>query len=509
MFTGLKAHMRGNMCLGSRRTYFQVKDSKSAKLYLDERHRHRYEVNTDMVQQFEDAVLSFTGKDESGRCMGFHQVYVSIGIGTCYVKVDDSEPPFKIVDIERSVFVSPANLRIFPIWLFRCCKFVCSEDDLLCTRASPSLLPLLSSGFGIPLSSLNNLFSEDGSFLLSGYILGPDVYTVKVNRPKLMDKEIGFGDRCVEGKILAAKYARGNWIPYLGVQIVVIKYAISILGLQDVNSTEFDPNTDNPWGSKAHMRGTMCLGSRRTHFQVKDSKSAKLSLDERHHHKYEVNPDMVPQFKDAGLSFIGKDESGRRMEFTPSLSLTLFPPGICCYRLETCYVKVDDDGSSEVVLSFEGSGVSQDGLVLMGKRFASLLEIVTKTHGMPNGYRKVLKDSKCLYLGIDNCRQENLKNYLIPQAMLFSKLFHFTIARRSSLPRVSLHERQQEIIKTVHDEPLMPVNNDRKCVQLIRAVRRLHHSAEAIWSELPWMSSHQCDQSSTPSTGDSVFSDVR
>ncbi|KAH0766611.1 hypothetical protein KY285_002482 [Solanum tuberosum] len=67
------------------------------------------------------------------------------------------------------------------------------------------------------------------------------------------------------------------------------------------------------------------------------------------------------------------------------------------------------------------------------------------------------------------------------------QLFHFTIARRSSLPRVSLHERQQEIIKTVHDEPLMP---------------------EAIWSELPWMSSHQCDQSSTPSTGDSVFSDV-
>ncbi|KAH0733685.1 hypothetical protein KY290_002553 [Solanum tuberosum] len=67
------------------------------------------------------------------------------------------------------------------------------------------------------------------------------------------------------------------------------------------------------------------------------------------------------------------------------------------------------------------------------------------------------------------------------------QLFHFTIARRSSLPRVSLHERQQEIIKTVHDEPLMP---------------------EAIWSELPWMSSHQCDQSSTPSTGDSVFSDL-
>ncbi|XP_049389119.1 DNA mismatch repair protein MLH3-like isoform X3 [Solanum stenotomum] len=159
---------------------------------------------------------------------------------------------------------------------------------------------------------------------------------------------------------------------------------------------------------------------------------------------------MVQQFEDAGLSFTGKDESGRRMEVYVSIGIG------------TCYVKVDDNGSSEVVLSFEassevvlsfeGSGVSQDGLVLMGKRFAtskycysdvmhafpasfdfkgealssisdlSLLEIVTKTHGMPNGYRKVLKDSKCLYLGIDNCRKENLKNYLIPQAMLFSKV---------------------------------------------------------------------------------------
>ncbi|CAN4078547.1 unnamed protein product [Withania somnifera] len=139
----------------------------------------------------------------------------------------------------------------------------------------------------------------------------------------------GFGDRGVEGKILAAKYARENKIPFLGIclgmQIAVIEYARSILGLQDANSTEFDPNTQNPCvifmpeGSKTHMGGTMRLGSRRTYFQVKDSKSAKLFgnrsfVDERHRHRYEVNPDMVQQFEDAGLSFTGKDESGRRME---------------------------------------------------------------------------------------------------------------------------------------------------------------------------------------------------
>lgn len=139
----------------------------------------------------------------------------------------------------------------------------------------------------------------------------------------------GFGDRGVEGKILAAKYARENRIPFLGIclgmQIAVIDYARSILGLQHANSTEFDPNTQNPCvifmpeGSKTHMGGTMRLGSRRTYFQVKDSKSAKLYgnrsfVDERHRHRYEVNPDMVQQFEDAGLSFTGKDKSGRRME---------------------------------------------------------------------------------------------------------------------------------------------------------------------------------------------------
>ncbi|GMP71243.1 hypothetical protein CsSME_00029733 [Camellia sinensis var. sinensis] len=139
----------------------------------------------------------------------------------------------------------------------------------------------------------------------------------------------GFGDRGVQGKIIAAKYARENKIPFLGIclgmQIAVIEFTRSVLGLQDANSTEFDPNTSNPCvifmpeGSKTHMGGTMRLGSRRTYFQVADCLSAKLYgnksfIDERHRHRYEVNPDMVAQLEDAGLSFTGKDESGQRME---------------------------------------------------------------------------------------------------------------------------------------------------------------------------------------------------
>ncbi|KAK3002888.1 hypothetical protein RJ639_017939, partial [Escallonia herrerae] len=148
----------------------------------------------------------------------------------------------------------------------------------------------------------------------------------------------GFGDRGVEGKIIAANYARQNKIPYLGIclgmQIAVIEFARSVLGMQDANSTEFDPYTQNPCvifmpeGSKTHMGGTMRLGSRRTYFQNKGCNSEtncfvncdhirygnKSFIDERHRHRYEVNPDMVEQLENSGLCFTGKDESGQRME---------------------------------------------------------------------------------------------------------------------------------------------------------------------------------------------------
>ncbi|ONM39749.1 ustilago maydis induced8 [Zea mays] len=150
----------------------------------------------------------------------------------------------------------------------------------------------------------------------------------------------GFGDRGVQGKILAAKYARENNVPYLGIclgmQIAVIEFARSVMKLRGANSTEFDPATTSPCvifmpeGSKTQMGATMRLGSRRTYFHVSGCKSAKLygnasSVDERHRHRYEVprdlfvllffqvNPDMVPDFEKAGLQFVGKDESGKRM----------------------------------------------------------------------------------------------------------------------------------------------------------------------------------------------------
>lgn len=139
----------------------------------------------------------------------------------------------------------------------------------------------------------------------------------------------GFGDRGVKGMILAAKYARENKVPYLGIclgmQISVIEISRSMLGWKGANSTEFDEHAPNPVvifmpeGSRTHMGNTMRLGSRRTLLQTSDCITAKLYqnpeyVDERHRHRYEVNPEVVGDLEKTGLRFVGKDESGQRME---------------------------------------------------------------------------------------------------------------------------------------------------------------------------------------------------
>jgi len=139
----------------------------------------------------------------------------------------------------------------------------------------------------------------------------------------------GFGTRGIEGKILAANYARKGGKPYLGIclglQVATIEFARNVLGLDNANSTEFDADTPNPAiifmpeGSKTHMGGTMRLGSRQTNLQTADCKAHRLyngqmEIHERHRHRYEVNPDIVDDLEAAGLRFVGKDTEGERME---------------------------------------------------------------------------------------------------------------------------------------------------------------------------------------------------
>jgi CTP synthase len=139
----------------------------------------------------------------------------------------------------------------------------------------------------------------------------------------------GFGSRGVEGKVAAARYARESNKPYLGIclgmQTAVVEFARNVLGWPGANSAEFDPATPHPVvvfmpeGSTTHKGGTMRLGARRTVLQTVDCIAAKLYqadqyVDERHRHRYEVNPELVPRFEEAGLRFVGRDESGERME---------------------------------------------------------------------------------------------------------------------------------------------------------------------------------------------------
>ncbi|KAL6359713.1 hypothetical protein LRP88_07136 [Fusarium phalaenopsidis] len=141
----------------------------------------------------------------------------------------------------------------------------------------------------------------------------------------------GFGSRATEGMIKAASWARTRKIPMLGIclgmQVAVIEAARKLCNLKDAASEEFTANAEHPViifmpeGSKTEKGGTMRLGSRATHFQPGSEWSKLRALygnadvvHERHRHRYEVNPDYVEQLEGAGLHFIGKDDTGNRME---------------------------------------------------------------------------------------------------------------------------------------------------------------------------------------------------
>lgn len=138
----------------------------------------------------------------------------------------------------------------------------------------------------------------------------------------------GFGVRGVEGKIAAARYARENGVPFLGVclgfQIATMEIARDVLGLEGADSTEFEPGTKHPvifimpeQAGVTQMGGTMRLGAQ-TVLVEKGSKAEALygadRISERHRHRYEVNPGYIDRFEEAGWKFTGRSEDGTKME---------------------------------------------------------------------------------------------------------------------------------------------------------------------------------------------------
>ncbi|PWY76184.1 CTP synthase [Aspergillus heteromorphus CBS 117.55] len=141
-----------------------------------------------------------------------------------------------------------------------------------------------------------------------------------------------FGTRATTGMIKAITWARTKKKPFLGVclgmQLAVIEFARNVVGIEDVGSEELHPQAKNhaivymPEVDKDKLGGTMRLGKHPCIFQ-KGTEWSRLralygpstsQIEERHRHRYEVNPDMVDQLEKAGLSFIGKDVKGERME---------------------------------------------------------------------------------------------------------------------------------------------------------------------------------------------------
>ncbi len=130
----------------------------------------------------------------------------------------------------------------------------------------------------------------------------------------------GFGNRGIEGKILAAQYARENKIPYLGLclgmQIAVIEFARNVCGLKGANSTEFDQKSPHPViclleeqkGIEA-KGGTMRLGAQPCKL-VPGTKTRELygadEISERHRHRYEFNNAYRDQLMKAGLTVAGR-----------------------------------------------------------------------------------------------------------------------------------------------------------------------------------------------------------
>uniref|UniRef100_A0A8C1DTH9 CTP synthase n=1 Tax=Cyprinus carpio carpio TaxID=630221 RepID=A0A8C1DTH9_CYPCA len=131
----------------------------------------------------------------------------------------------------------------------------------------------------------------------------------------------GFGVRGTEGKIQAISWARKQKKPFLG----SLSLKCINVQLKYANSTEFDPETkypvviDMPEHNPGQMGGTMRLGKRRTIFKTKNSILRKLYgdvdyVEERHRHRFEVNPELKQHFEEKGFHFVGQDVEGERME---------------------------------------------------------------------------------------------------------------------------------------------------------------------------------------------------
>ena len=187
----------------------------------------------------------------------------------------------------------------------------------------------------------DSYISHKESLRYAGAVLGCRVKVRWIEAPDLEDSGTvndlkgvngvlvpgGFGNRGAEGKIMSAKWAREQKIPYLGVcfgfQLATIEFARNVLGLNGANSAELDPESPHPvvnilpeQEGVDDMGATMRLGDHEVNVSKGKAKElyGKDRISERHRHRYEINPEYIEQIEAKGMKYTGRDLSGRRME---------------------------------------------------------------------------------------------------------------------------------------------------------------------------------------------------
>lgn len=218
-------------------------------------------------------------------------------------------------------------------------KFVADRADLCLFKVTIALVGkynALEDAYASVIKALKHAAIEAGLDLHISWVESSDLEpAAEANSPDTYDAAWaamraaegvlvpgGFGDRGIEGKILAANFCRTSGKPYFGIcvglQTCVIEFARNVLKLEDANSTEFDESSPHPVvifmpeSSMTTMGGTMRLGSRATIIRDPNSLACKLyggnhSVSERHRHRYEVNASFVPAMEAQGLIFSGQD----------------------------------------------------------------------------------------------------------------------------------------------------------------------------------------------------------
>ncbi len=138
----------------------------------------------------------------------------------------------------------------------------------------------------------------------------------------------GFGDRGIEGKIVASKFAREQGIPFfgicLGMQVAMIEFARNVIGYRDAHSSEIDPHTPHPvidlmpdQQAVQNKGGTMRLGNYPCVLTSQSKARAAYKVErivERHRHRYECNVAYKDAFEQAGMVFAGTSPDGALIE---------------------------------------------------------------------------------------------------------------------------------------------------------------------------------------------------